>query len=250
MHPEITIIVPIYQANLSIADTCESIRSQTGVSWEAIFIDAKEDPHASDVIKGYNDPRFSIQVLKGGSLFALMNRGLLLARGGYINLLLVGCNYLSPHSLKTVLESIRRENEPDIFYTACYVEGRLFYTNEWRKALETGFQPTLLQACFFKAGVFKTIGYFFQDLERRGTLEFFSRVCTYKDITVRSELRVYVEMLRFPKQLLTTWTIFRETWVVILRYFGLMAALKWLFSKRSIALIRKKQILPEILPRS
>lgn len=248
VQPEITIIIPMYHSNLLIGDTCESIRAQIGVKWEAIFIDAKEDVRATEIIKSYQDPRFSVQVLTKGSLFALMNRGLLLARGKYINLLLVGCTYLAPRSLAAVLQSIHKNNDPDIFYTASYVDEHLYYSSEWQKALQTGFQPTLLQACFFKAGIFKKVGYFFQDLERRGTLEFFCRLCTHKDITIQSEFRVYIEMFQFPHQLLTRWTIFRETWAVILRYFGLKTALGWLFSKHSVELMRKKNMLDYILP--
>src|SRR5689334_14993293 len=120
-QPEITIIIPIYQSNLLIGDTCESIRAQRGVRWEAILIEAKEDQYASEIIKSYKEPRFSVQVLKGGSLFALMNRGLLLAKGKYINLLLVGSTYLSPDSLNNALQSINKQDNPDIFYTASYV---------------------------------------------------------------------------------------------------------------------------------
>lgn len=148
LQPEISIIIPIHHSSQLIADTCESILSQQNVTFEAIFIDAGEELQADELVKSYHDSRIKVQALTKASLYALMNRGLLLARGKYVNLLLEGCTYLSPHSLAEALSKIRQKGEPDVYYSAAYVGESLYYLNDWKSALKKGFQPTLLQCCF------------------------------------------------------------------------------------------------------
>jgi hypothetical protein len=113
---------------------------------------------------------------------------------------------------------------------------------------QMGCQPTLLQACFFNVKIFKKIGYFNQSLERRGALDLFCRARKAEDISEASEPCVYVEMFDYPTGLLNTGIIFRETWAVIWHYFGLTAALKWLFSRYSMAMFQKKHILDFVVP--
>ncbi len=243
MQPEISIIIPIYHASQLVADTCESLLAQEGCSWEAIFIDAGEELTASSIIKSYQDKRMRVQALTQASLYALMNRGLLMAQGQYVSLLLEGCTYISKHSLSEALHKIHREQDPDLFYTASYVgdevgKSHLYYISDWAQALQSGCQPALLQSCFFKTALFKRAGYFYQDLERRGALEFFCRIHELGDCRVASQMRVYVEMNRFPKELLGSWLIFKETVSIIYAYFGLSAAIRWLFSSRLKGLFR------------
>lgn len=255
LRPEISVVIPIYHSSQLVADTCESLIAQQGVRWEAIFIDAGVELHASEIIKSYQDTRIRVQALTKGSLYALMNRGLLMAQGEYVNLLLEGCAYLAPTSLAVALKSIREQKKPDIFYSASYIGDstgarHLFYVAEWENALKKGFQPALLQSCFFKTDVFKTLGYFNQNLDRRGAFDFFCRVISHPNIRVASEMRVYVEMNRFPTMLLTSWAIFSETYQVLCRYFGIRAALKWLFSRHSKALFGGRYLLDLVIPES
>lgn len=253
LQPEISVIIPIYHSSQLVADTCESLIAQQGVRWEAIFIDAGVELQASSIIKSYQDPRIRVQALTKGSLYALMNRGLLMAQGEYVNLLLEGCAYLAPTSLAVALKSIREHLNPDLFYTASYIGDstgarHLFYVDEWENTLKSGFQPALLQSCFFKADVFKKIGYFNQNLDRRGAFDFFCRAHLHPEVRVASEMRVYVEMNRFPKMLLTSWAIFSETYQVISRYFGRTSALKWLFSRHNKALFGGRYLLDLVIP--
>ena len=63
-----------------------------------------------------------------------------------------------------------------------------------------------------------------------------------------SEMRVYVEMNRSPQMLLTSWSIFSETYQVISRYFGRTNALKWLFSRHNKALFGGRYLLDLVIP--
>ncbi len=248
LQPEITIVIPIYQAGQLVGDTCESLLAQKNVRFEALFIDAGEGVTASEIVKSYQDTRLRIQALTKSPLYALINRGTLMAQGEYINILLEGCSYLAPDSLATMLQAIRAHNSPDIFYTASYVANRIFYTKEWQQNLQQGVQPALLQSCFFKNSLFPKAGFFYQDLDRRGTLEFFCRIQALKEYSVASECRVYVEMNKFPAGLLGPWKICRETFWVIKKYFGIHAALKWFFSKQIIGLFTREFPFELLLP--
>ncbi len=240
LQPEVTIVVPIYQAGQPVGETCESLLAQKNVRWEALFIDAGESAAAQDIVKSYNDKRLRIQALTKSSLYALINRGVLMAQGEYINILLEGCLYLSPNSLQAVIKKIRDENDPDIFYCASYVGNQIFYTKDWQKNLLIGVQPALLQSCFFKNMLFPKVGFFYQDLDRRGALEFFCRMEAFKEVRIASECRVYVEMNKFPAGLLRPMPIFRETWWVIRKHFGLKSALRWLFSKQTFGIFKRE----------
>lgn len=245
LQPEISIIIPIHHSSQLVADTCESLLSQIDIRWEAIFLDAGLELEASQIIASYQDSRMKVQALTKGSLYAMMNRGLMMAQGQYVNIILEGCTYLAPTSLAVALKKLHELKDPDLFYTASYVgdsQGleHLYFIADWKNALTQGLQPTLLQSCFFKTQTFKKVGFFHQNLQRRGTLEFFCRLTALKDIRVASEMRVYVVMNLFPIDLLGSWVIFKETLLVIYQYFGLKGALSWLFSKQTTALVRRK----------
>ena len=253
LQPELSIIIPIYHSSQRVVDTCESLLSQKGVRWEAVFVDAGVELHASEIIKSYQDKRLRVQALTQGSLYALMNRGVLMAQGEYVNLLLEGCTYLAPSTLAVALQSIREQKEPDLFYTASYVgdnsgNWHLYYTLDWASMLKKGFQPALLQSCFFKTSMFKKLGLFDQNLDRRGALDFFARLYIHPEVRVASEMRVYVEMNQFPRQLLGLWVIFKETYKVIYHHFGLRAVLKLIFSKQTLAAFLRRYPLDLVIP--
>jgi len=238
LQPEVTIIVPIYHAGQPIGETCESLLAQKNVRWEALFIDAGERRVESEIVKSYHDKRLRVQLLTKASLYALINRGVLIAEGEYVNILLEGCTFLSPNSLATILQTIKKQNSPDLFYTASYVGNQLYFAKEWQQNLASGMQPAFLHSCFIKNSLFKKMGLFNPAFERRGALDFFCRILAHKDVSVAEELRVYVEMNKVPTRLLQSWLIFKETGQVIYRYGGLRALLGWAFSKRTRGLFQ------------
>lgn len=229
---QISIIVPTQDSAQFIQDTCESLIAQKNCSWEAIFVDAGSIDRTIEIINSYKEPRFRIQVFSGASLFALMNRGIMLAKAEYVHLLLEGCTYLSSTALSTALQKLEEAKRPDLFYTASYVGDRggamhLYYLHEAFSRLQDGFQPALLQACFFQTSLFKKMGYFRCDLIRRSALDFFCRLKGRSDVHIASDCRVVVEMFLFPPRFLQSGLLYKETQAVILRYFGWLAALRW-----------------------
>lgn len=229
---QISIIIPTQDSAQFIQDTCESLMAQKNCNWEAIFVDAGSVDRTIEIINSYKESRFRIQVVSGASLFALMNRGIMLAKADYVHLLLEGCTYLSSTALSMALQKLEEEKRPDLFYTASYVGDRggarhLYFLSEAFSRLEDGFQPALLQACFFQTSLFKKMGYFRCDLIRRAALDFFCRLKGRADIRIACEYRVFVEMVLFPPRFLQSGLLYKETQAVLSRYFGWPVALRW-----------------------
>lgn len=158
-----------------------------------------------------------------------------MATGQYVQILLAGCTYLTPVALKFAFSEIAKRALPDFFITASYVgdlqgDMHLYYDDLTSSKLSYGYQPSLLQSCFFKKELFKKLGYFSTDLEIRATLDFMCRIQSCQTIRIEQEERVYVELNSFPKGLVTLSGLLSETWKVIYRHFGLIRAVVWLFT--------------------
>jgi len=249
---QISIIIPTNNSGQFIQDTCESLLAQAECCWEAVFVDAGSVDRTVEIINSYKDPRFRIQTFTGGTTFALMNRGIMLAQAPYVHLLIEGCIYISPNSLATALKKIEEHKFPDIFYTASYVgdergKMHLYYLPEVSSYLKNGYQPALLQACFIQTALFKSVGYFRTDLVWRSALEFFCRLQGRSEVRIASEFRVYVEMFLFPPKFLHAKLVYRETQAVIQRYFGLLAAIRWRLSPKGLANTGSKFLLDVVV---
>jgi glycosyltransferase involved in cell wall biosynthesis len=237
MQPQVTIIVATNNNAKGVAQTCESLLSLKGCHWEAIFIDGGSTDRTLEVIQSFEEKRFRVQTLSGVTLFALINRGILMAQTPYVQIILPGCCFLAPTSLSSAFAEIEKCQFPDLFITASYVGDssgvmHLYYEPFTQEMLLQGLQPALLQSCFIKRDLFKKLGYFSTNLGIRSTFDFFCRVKMLPDLHIFQEERVFIELDRLPQGVITLLPLVYETLQVLCTHFGLRKTLHWLLALR------------------
>jgi glycosyltransferase involved in cell wall biosynthesis len=235
----ISIVVATHNASQHLASTIDSILSQQHGLFEAIFIDAESTDRTLEIIRSYEDSRIRIQSVPTNNLFEMINRGIAMAQGEYVQILLPGDQYLSPSSLQIVAHQIADNDLPDLFYSACTIY------DEWQKShflfrplkkelLRQGLQPTMMQAMWVKKSTFKKLGYFDAQYAVRAAFDFFIRFAKHPELSAYSEMRVYIE----SKPLLMKYSFllrsFRETFVLIRKYYGFTWSIIWLIRQKDL----------------
>jgi glycosyltransferase involved in cell wall biosynthesis len=83
-NPRITVLMPVYNCELYIKETIDSILNQTFSDFEFLIIDDASTDKTIDIIKTYNDKRIKLikKPLNTG-LTNSLNIGLKLAKGEY-----------------------------------------------------------------------------------------------------------------------------------------------------------------------
>jgi len=233
-----SVIVPTHNQAQYIAETIESILSQRNCNMEILFIDAESTDRTVEIIHSYEDSRMRIQSVPTTHIFEMINRGIAIARGDYINILIPQGVYLYPDALSLVMHKIEEFNFPDLFLTASLCREETFipelcFNPYEEELLKKAVQPTFVHAFFVKRTVFQTIGYFDPDYLSRGVLDFLIRFfkSMHNGLTVASEPRVYVDATPIYMLKPFTWTTFKETFLIIKRYFGLYSAVSWFFTE-------------------
>jgi glycosyltransferase involved in cell wall biosynthesis len=89
LPPKVSVIVPCFNYGHLLAETLESVRSQSLGEWECIVVDDGSTDDTGSVARSYasRDQRFSYLHQENRGLSAARNAGLRAARGGYVQLL-------------------------------------------------------------------------------------------------------------------------------------------------------------------
>jgi hypothetical protein len=85
LSPEVSVIMPVYNAQEYLSQAIESILSQTFTNFEFIIIDDGSTDNSLNIIKTYDDPRIVlIRNETNLKLINSLNKGISVARGKYI----------------------------------------------------------------------------------------------------------------------------------------------------------------------
>ncbi len=103
----VSVIIPVYNAENFVSECIDSIINQSWTNWEVILIDDGSTDNSLLVIKNKvgSDNRFSIVTQQNSGAPAARNRGLLLAKGEYIQFLDAD-DELSPDKLKNQVQTL------------------------------------------------------------------------------------------------------------------------------------------------
>lgn len=121
--PDISVIIPTYNAELYIGDCLQSLSSQTFTHFEVICVDDGSTDKTTDLIKEYadKDSRISLYEMPHCGLAGNMrNEGIDRAKGEYL-LFLDADDFFEPEMLEHSLRKIR-EDDADI----CLFDARLY----------------------------------------------------------------------------------------------------------------------------
>jgi glycosyltransferase involved in cell wall biosynthesis len=83
--PKITVLMPVYNAELHLREAINSILGQTFQDFEFLIIDDGSTDNSAAIVRSYSDPRIRfVQNERNLKLTATLNRGLDMAQGEYI----------------------------------------------------------------------------------------------------------------------------------------------------------------------
>ena len=113
--PLISIISVVYNDRKKLEETILSILSQTYDNLEFIIIDGSSTDGTIDIIKKYEDKIDYWISEKDSGIFDAMNKGILAAKGDYINFMNAGDFFIRKNLVNEVVNILSRE-EIDFLY--------------------------------------------------------------------------------------------------------------------------------------
>lgn len=235
--PKVSIIIPSYNNALALALTAESVLTQDYPDFEVILIDAGSTDHSLEVVRNYHDDRIRTYSVTGSNPYEMLNRGLSLAHGTYVNFLFPGDFYLQRLTLKHVMSLALDHGNPPLVYgvsTERFSRDHpraIFHPLNLRN-LQKGVQPTSLQACWFRNDLFQQIGNFSTRWRMKGGFDLFCRFCLNRKLRAVSVNRVVVD---YDLRTFTNRKVLRQFWEtlqIIAKYFGVGATIGWWFAQK------------------
>ncbi|MFI0435804.1 MAG: glycosyltransferase [Parachlamydiaceae bacterium] len=246
--PFVTILIPTFNCSQILPYTLDSIIAQDYPCYEILIIDGGSTDRTLEILHGYH-PSIRLCSALTYNVYAILNQGIALAKGQYINMLFPGDAYIFSRTLEQMMSLALQERLPDLVYCATLLhdgrsEGKFLFRYLSFSLLKRGQQPTCLQACWFRKNVFDVLGDFRLDFEMRGGFDFFCRFCLSRSLRFIAHKRAYVD---FDLRGVTSSMVIRHFWETaqtIYTYFGKWALLKWLMRqkdvKRFVSLLLKR----------
>ena len=74
--PKISLLLPIYNGEVFLAETMDSLLAQTHDDFDIVVIDDGSTDGTADVIHGYDDARIKYHYKENGGLFSALNMSL------------------------------------------------------------------------------------------------------------------------------------------------------------------------------
>jgi len=238
-YPKVSVIIPTYNSSQLIAYTLESILLQKYPDYEVIVVDAGSTDRTLEVAQGYFNPHIRVCTVAAYNTYEMLNKGISMAKGLYINCLFPGDYYLHPHVLQFIMDVGIEYDFPHLLYSASLLRKdediKLLYRPLSLELLKQGKQPTSLQACYFHVETFRVIGKCNISYLIRGGFDLLCRFILYTNLRVISNKRVLSDSMSMHQTPKKTLQHFTETFHIINLYFGWFQAIKWFFIQRDIS---------------
>ena len=239
-YPKVSIIIPTFNCMQSIDLTLDRILIQNYPNYEIIIVDAGSTDQTLDVIAGYKSSEIILSSVTNYQRYEMLNKGISLAEGEYLNFLFPGDFYISQDTLHTMMTHALDQDMPYLVFCGSLLrdgksEVKILYRHLSLSYLKNGQQPTSLQACWFRKEVFQKLDKFNTSLEMRGGYDLLCRYALYGHFKTISTSRVLTDYdLRFVTRKMVI-KHFWETFRIIYHYFGLLALLGWLGKQKDFA---------------
>ena len=229
-YPKISIIIPTYNCAQAISITLDSLLSQNYPEFEILIIDGGSQDRTLEVIKRYRGDRFFFHFEQGTERYSLLNKGISLAQGEYLNFLFPGDFYVSKDTLKQIMAQVLSHNKPELAYCGTLLrdgrtEVKILYRPLNLNLLKRGLATHKFIVCLvLKAIVFsKNRGYFNNsDLGCVVDSIFVVRFMFFPTFYMRSTPKSFYRLLHalgFKSMIIRHFT---ETGNIIYTHFGLV----------------------------
>lgn len=232
--PKVSIIIPTRNDAKKIGFTLDSLIAQDYPDFEILVIDAASSDRTIEIVKSFRNEKIHLSSVSSSNRFEMLNKGIFLARGSYLNFIFPGDYYLNPFTLQVMMHFALAKDRPKLVYCGCFIregskEPKVLFKHFTLEQLKCGKQPTSLQSCWFHRMVFHEIGKFDARYQVRGGFDLLSRFMLYERLSYAGLRRILTE---YDLRDIAQETLFRhfyETLRIILRHFGVKAMLSWLF---------------------
>lgn len=237
--PKVSIVIPTYNSAEIIDLTVSSVLAQEYPDFELIIVDQGSTDRTLEVVQHHKDERVQIYSITSEIRYEILNKGISLAKGIYVNFLFPGDFYIYNRILYQMMEVALKNRKPDMVYCGTFLrdgrsEPKVMLRDVSIELLELGRQPTSLQACFFLTETLKMQGKFRTDFTYRGGYDLMCRL--FLDPTHRAVMlpKVFVDYDLRSVTLGMVAGHFIETFQTIFTYFGLSKAIYWLFKQKDL----------------
>lgn len=237
--PKVSVVIPSYNCAHSIGHTLDSILAQEYPNIEVIVIDANSNDRTLACIKHYPKDRIQVHSVAQYKLYDMLNWGISLATGRYINFLVPGDFYVGKYAMLTMMELALAQKLPDMVYCATLLrkreEGpRILYRRYNKRLLRNGQQPTSLESCWYKTQSLRLIGKFDRTLRLRGGFDLFCRFLLDEQMRYKGTSQVLTDYATRKVSYLSIARHFWENMRIIRRHFGRRAVLRWLTRQKDV----------------
>ncbi len=236
--PLMTVLIPTFNCCQILPLTVDSLIQQNYPNCEIIAIDGGSTDRTLEVLNSYQS---HVQVFSAPAyeVYSILNQGIALAKGTYVNILFPGDFYICPQTLHQMMHLASQEGWPDLVYCGTLLrdnqsEVKFMCRPLTLALLKKGQQPTSLQACWFKKDLFQTIGTFRTDYQLRGGFDLFCRFCLHSSLRYAFLRRALVD---YDLRWVTSAMVIRHFWETshtLYHYFGGWALVKWLGRQKDV----------------
>ena len=240
-NPLFTFLILVRKSRHFLLPTLDALKAQTAVGFEVILMDAEGSGRLYQLAHRY--PHLPLRIypacdLKSG---AMMNEGVRLARGKYIQFLEPGDRYLSQYGLEYLKELIQESGNPHLVYFGFLMRSPNHppVAVNFSLSLEQLKKGNVSHSSWFLKDKILEVGGFDAQLSQRPIFDFLCRLFEKEGVRAVYSRRVLTD---FERQRAVPADMFRyitETWKILYRHFGLSYALKWIFIQDHFQIMRR-----------
>jgi glycosyltransferase involved in cell wall biosynthesis len=235
--PKVSIIIPSYNASSTITETLDSVLEQNYPDYEVLVVDGGSTDRTLSLVRSYNSKKVHLYFVYENFLYEMLNKGIALAQGLYVNFLHPGATYLQKDSLSYMMSLAIDHGMPHMVFGGALLHSQeessnVYFRSFGVKSLKEGHQPTILDACWFRLDQMYQLHGFENRYHYRGGFDLLCRFIAEKKFEAVSTSRVVsnFEIRSFSRHRL--FLHFWETMQIIYRYFGVFTVLRWLFRQK------------------
>lgn len=240
MEPFFSIVILARNSFHLLPLTLDTIKSQSEKNFEVVIVSSSKQEIAHLCQSTLKDRVF---YTKDQEISEMMNEGIRLAKGRYLQFLDPGDRFLSHQGLSYLRQLIQESREPHLVYSSFLMRGPdeppqavSFSFN--RETLQKGMFPSHFRASWFRRDSLQELGGFNEIFSYRPTFDFFCRLYRKKDLRVVYTRRVLTDSEPYsvsPKEMVG---YAGETCRILYRHFGLWHALRWIFVQDHLKMLR------------
>lgn len=192
-----SVVVPLYNKELSIQNTIQSILEQTYQNFEIIVVDDGSTDSSSKRVREIQDPRIKVVYQKNQGVSAARNRGIQESRYEWIALL-DGDDLWETNHLEEILNMMREFPDEKVYVTSFeYSDNRKMFKHPRDKdifLIENYFQEAVREDLIWTSIIainkkcFQNIGYFNTNLTRGEDMDLWVRLAQQYSIVKSSKV--------------------------------------------------------------